>query len=88
MEVGLIIPCVSSLMFITNKMHILLLLRFGGYGRKSFTGFFDKVRYKCNGILQYGCVFGQGFVPTGGIGKPLVLCCHYLSNVFNANAFG
>lgn len=55
---------------------------------RGFQRFFDKVRYKCNGILQYGCVFGQGFVLTGGIGKPLVLCCHYLSNVFNANAFG
>ncbi|XVF50469.1 hypothetical protein PTKIN_Ptkin04bG0103700 [Pterospermum kingtungense] len=32
-----------------------------------FQRFLDTVQYKCNGILRYERVFGQGFVSTGGI---------------------
>ncbi|KAL6010125.1 Phosphoethanolamine N-methyltransferase [Asimina triloba] len=34
---------------------------------KGFQQFLDNVQYKCNGILRYECVFGEGFVSTGGI---------------------
>ena len=34
---------------------------------KGFQKFMDNVQYKCNGILRYECVFGDGFVSTGGI---------------------
>ncbi|GAV74409.1 Methyltransf_11 domain-containing protein/Methyltransf_23 domain-containing protein [Cephalotus follicularis] len=36
-------------------------------GDKNFQRFLDNVQYKCNGILRYERVFGQGFVSTGGI---------------------
>lgn len=34
---------------------------------KGFQKFLDNVQYKCNGILRYERVFGEGFVSTGGI---------------------
>ncbi|XAR68398.1 Phosphoethanolamine N-methyltransferase [Bertholletia excelsa] len=34
---------------------------------RGFQRFLDNVQYKCNGILRYERVFGQGFVSTGGI---------------------
>ncbi|PSR96525.1 Phosphomethylethanolamine N-methyltransferase [Actinidia chinensis var. chinensis] len=34
---------------------------------RTFQLFLDNVQYKCNGILRYERVFGQGFVSTGGI---------------------
>ncbi|XP_059643065.1 phosphoethanolamine N-methyltransferase 1-like [Cornus florida] len=34
---------------------------------RGFQQFLDNVQYKCNGILRYERVFGQGFVSTGGI---------------------
>ncbi|XP_057465353.1 phosphomethylethanolamine N-methyltransferase-like [Actinidia eriantha] len=34
---------------------------------RGFQLFLDNVQYKCNGILRYERVFGQGFVSTGGI---------------------
>ncbi|KAK6921298.1 hypothetical protein RJ641_014976, partial [Dillenia turbinata] len=34
---------------------------------RGFQRFLDTVQYKCNGILRYERVFGQGFVSTGGI---------------------
>ncbi|XP_058107887.1 phosphomethylethanolamine N-methyltransferase-like isoform X2 [Magnolia sinica] len=34
---------------------------------KGFQRFLDNVQYKCDGILRYERVFGEGFVSTGGI---------------------
>ncbi|KAL8153552.1 hypothetical protein V2J09_011312 [Rumex salicifolius] len=34
---------------------------------KGFQRFLDNVQYKCNGILRYERVFGQGYVSTGGV---------------------
>ncbi|KAL5697414.1 phosphoethanolamine N-methyltransferase [Ranunculus cassubicifolius] len=34
---------------------------------KGFQQFLDNAQYKCNGILRYERVFGEGFVSTGGI---------------------
>ncbi|KAL5697413.1 phosphoethanolamine N-methyltransferase [Ranunculus cassubicifolius] len=34
---------------------------------KGFQQFLDNVQYKCNGILRYERVFGEGFVSTGGL---------------------
>ncbi|XP_022955089.1 phosphomethylethanolamine N-methyltransferase-like isoform X1 [Cucurbita moschata] len=34
---------------------------------RGFQRFLDNVQYKCNGILRYERVFGQGFVSTGGM---------------------
>ncbi|XP_057950513.1 phosphomethylethanolamine N-methyltransferase-like [Malania oleifera] len=34
---------------------------------RCFQRFLDNVQYKCNGILRYERVFGEGFVSTGGI---------------------
>lgn len=33
---------------------------------KGFQKFLDNVQYKCNGILRYERIFGQGYVSTGG----------------------
>lgn len=35
---------------------------------KGFQKFLDNVQYKCNGILRYERIFGQGYVSTGGFG--------------------
>ncbi|GFQ07279.1 phosphoethanolamine n-methyltransferase [Phtheirospermum japonicum] len=34
---------------------------------RGFQKFLDNVQYKCNGILRYERVFGQGYVSTGGL---------------------
>lgn len=38
---------------------------------RRFQRFLDNVQYKCSGILRYERVFGEGYVSTGGVGKPL-----------------
>lgn len=66
---------------------------------RGFQRFLDNVQYKCNGILRYERVFGQGFVSTGGIGKPycsnlsiptsmnILLVSLYISNISTCTSF-
>ncbi|XP_047330878.1 phosphomethylethanolamine N-methyltransferase-like [Impatiens glandulifera] len=41
--------------------------KISSYNDRGFQKFLDNVQYKCNGILRYERVFGEGFVSTGGI---------------------
>nr|DAD35705.1 TPA_asm: hypothetical protein HUJ06_006345 [Nelumbo nucifera] len=44
-----------------------ILQKVNSHEDKGFQRFLDNVQYKCNGILRYERVFGEGFVSTGGI---------------------
>ncbi|KAI3910403.1 hypothetical protein MKX01_034797 [Papaver californicum] len=44
-----------------------LFQKVGSDKNKDFQRFLDNVQYKCNGILRYERVFGEGYVSTGGL---------------------
>jgi phosphoethanolamine N-methyltransferase len=44
---------------------------------RGFQRFLDNVQYKTSGILRYECIFGNGYVSTGGVGE----CTHSFLNL-------